>query len=404
MKTNALLLLVSLTALSLIAANQPAIDEIMRLKNAGVEAQTILSFVKAQDVDYQLSASDIIGLKDRGLSNEIIQAMLSKPHVPPVAPVPPTAPPPEPLPPPPDVSAPPPVAPPPSPAAPSELVMVPQNPDVAYFYQELSPYGKWIVAEDGQWYWQPNVAVDAGGWRPYWDNGSWAYTDNGWYWTSGYPWGWAAFHYGRWHQHPRYGWIWHPDRVWAPAWVTWRTYEGYCGWAPLPPGATFEMGGGMLFHGQHVSTGFDFGLGWNQFSFCVSTDVCVPNRRRIREEEAHRIYQRTTVINNIIVRHDDHNRPIVVQQGIDVDRIRPHGRPIERVRLEDVHAPPQHNRSEVIDRQTQTLRVYRPQFAQPSAGHGNASPADHRSAATPSRATSPNQTAPSSRPIEERRH
>ena len=71
-------------------------------------------------------------------------------------------------------------------------------------------------------------------WRPYVDQGQWQYSDNGWSWHSDYSWGWAAFHYGRWTNDGRLGWVWVPDKVWGPAWVSWRLAYSSTGWAPLP--------------------------------------------------------------------------------------------------------------------------------------------------------------------------
>ena len=47
----------------------------------------------------------------------------------------------------------------------------------------------------------------------------------------------------------------------GPAWVSWRHAEGagFCGWAPLPPEARFEVGVGLTF-GGHVAVDADFGL------------------------------------------------------------------------------------------------------------------------------------------------
>jgi hypothetical protein len=171
---------------------------------------------------------------------------------------------------------------------PSEEISVPQPPPVpqeiapvtaepppppavetvdAGFYDALAPYGTWVDVEGCGPCWQPAVTVLNPGWQPYLDGGRWIYTDCGWYWLSGYSWGWAAFHYGRWFQHNQLGWCWSPDPVWAPAWVSWRNNGFYCGWAPLPPGATFSPTLGLAFHGRPVSPGFGFGLGTNAFTF-----------------------------------------------------------------------------------------------------------------------------------------
>src|SRR5206468_1232576 len=129
-----------------------------------------------------------------------------------------------------------------------------------YFHESLAPYGSWVSVPEYGMCWQPTVVVVNPGWRPYCDRGRWVYTDCGWYWQSDYSWGWAPFHYGRWHNDLRVGWVWVPDRVWGPSWVCWRQSDAYCGWAPLPPAARFEVGVGLVFNHGHVGTSFDFGL------------------------------------------------------------------------------------------------------------------------------------------------
>ena len=103
----------------------------------------------------------------------------------------------------------------------------------AYFYDALTPYGRWIDLPDYGPCWQPeNCPPD---WRPY-TIGHWAYTDDyGWLWVSAEPFGWCCYHYGRWAFVVGYGWCWVPGSVWGPAWVVWRYGGGYVGWAPLPP-------------------------------------------------------------------------------------------------------------------------------------------------------------------------
>ncbi len=104
------------------------------------------------------------------------------------------------------------------------------------FYDELSPYGRWI--EDPQ-YGQVWLSSQLG-FEPYYDNGHWVFTSYGWTWVSDYPWGWAPFHYGRW-AFTSYGWAWVPGYEWAPAWVGWCQNDGYYGWAPLSPGLGFNI-------------------------------------------------------------------------------------------------------------------------------------------------------------------
>jgi hypothetical protein len=107
------------------------------------------------------------------------------------------------------------------------------------FYDELSPYGRWVTV--GRWgtCWAPSVAAT---WQPY-SNGEWLYTDYGWTWVSNDAWGGDPYHYGSWAWDPDYGWVWVPGDVWAPSWVTWCWTDDYVGWAPLPPSFTLTATG-----------------------------------------------------------------------------------------------------------------------------------------------------------------
>jgi hypothetical protein len=102
------------------------------------------------------------------------------------------------------------------------------------FYDELSPYGDWIYTSEYGYVWQPYFDRPED-FRPYSSNGDWVYTEYGWTWVSDYRWGWAPFHYGRWYFDDYFGWLWIPGNEWAPAWVTWGSYNNYWGWAPLGP-------------------------------------------------------------------------------------------------------------------------------------------------------------------------
>jgi hypothetical protein len=121
--------------------------------------------------------------------------------------------------------------------------------DVSYFYDYLSPYGDWIDYAPHGYVWIPRHM--GYGWRPY-THGRWAWTEFGWTWVSSYEWGWAPFHYGRWGFDRGLGWFWVPDTVWGPAWVTWRSGDFYCGWAPLPPGVEFSAGFGIRSGGYDI--------------------------------------------------------------------------------------------------------------------------------------------------------
>jgi Family of unknown function (DUF6600) len=107
------------------------------------------------------------------------------------------------------------------------------------FYDQLTPYGRWIDCRYGQC-WAPGGV--AAGWQPY-TNGEWVYTEYGWTWMSNDPWGGDPYHYGTWTFLDRYGWCWVPGTVWAPAWVTWSYGDNYVGWAPLPPTIVFGASG-----------------------------------------------------------------------------------------------------------------------------------------------------------------
>jgi len=123
--------------------------------------------------------------------------------------------------------------------------------DVGFFYDSLAPYGDWYLDTEFGWVWAPRGV--AYGWRPY-TEGYWLYTDYGWTWVSSWNWGWAPFHYGRWNFQPRRGWVWLPGRDWAPAWVAWRSGDGWVGWAPLPPGARFRPGVGLDFGNSRLDS------------------------------------------------------------------------------------------------------------------------------------------------------
>lgn len=364
-------LAVGSTLASVRAENVAAVKEVLKLKDAGVVEDTIVAYIQGKNLNYDLSADNILALRDKGVPAAVLNAMLASGRAPgtpapePVAPQPPTvvtpapqvAPVPQPTP-----GGPPMVVPAPAVAAPAA------NPDVAYFYQELSPYGRWILTEEGQWCWQPTLVASTPGWRPYWNSGHWVWTDHGWYWASDYPWGWAAFHYGRWNLHPHHGWLWAPDRVWGPSWVIWRSGGDYCGWAPLPSGAVYDtVGGHFLFRGRRVEAGFDFGLGFAHFSFCFSKEMGQPMRQHFRNEsELRGVFGRTTLVNRYTVSRvvvGGETRVQVFNHGIEPSRLPPvKGRSFEPVHIEELRTPAPGRAHERMDPRTRTLEVYRPKF------------------------------------------
>ncbi|WP_316832535.1 DUF6600 domain-containing protein [Pedobacter aquatilis] len=113
------------------------------------------------------------------------------------------------------------------------------------FYDELSPYGTWIQDPQYGYVWRPDV--DQNEFRPYYTNGRWAMTEYGNTWVSNYDWGWAPFHYGRWVINGYRQWIWLPDTTWGPAWVDWRSGDGYYGWAPMAPSISINLSFGRRY-------------------------------------------------------------------------------------------------------------------------------------------------------------
>ncbi len=107
------------------------------------------------------------------------------------------------------------------------------------FHDTLSPYGDWVEDPTYGVVWVPSSTVVSADFAPYVSDGHWALDAySNWVWVSDYSWGWAPFHYGRWIWIAGRGWSWIPGRVYAPAWVVWRTgyYDDYyVGWAPMPP-------------------------------------------------------------------------------------------------------------------------------------------------------------------------
>jgi hypothetical protein len=339
----------------------PGTSEVVQMASAGSGDDVLLAYIQNSQSMFQLSADQVIYLKDVGLSSQVITAMLNRDNAlrgqspavaQPVAPVP--------------VSQPaPPSA--PAPAAAPAYVSTPPA-DVTYFYNDLAPYGAWIDLPGYGWCWQPTVVAMHHDWRPYCDSGHWVYTDAGWCWTSDYSWGWAPFHYGRWYMHERCGWVWLPDRVWGPAWVTWRTGGDYCGWAPLPPHADFVVGLGWRFNGIRVGLDFDFGLRADCFAFIGIGDFNGYDlgHRRLGPAEVTRIYNRTTIINSSTV-----NNNIVVNRGIGVERVAAatHTQ-IHKAVIRDMPAGAARN-SRVQGSDKSGSVVYRPQLNAPSARPGN---------------------------------
>jgi len=177
---------------------------------------------------------------------------------------------------------------------------------VSFFYDELSPYGRWSTVGGYGDCWIPEHV--AAGWQPYTD-GEWAYTDYGWTWISYDPWGADPYHYGTWVWEPPYGWVWIPGTVWGPAWVTWCYSDAYIGWAPIPPTLAISFSGYMgppviVSHTQYVF------VPTNRF-----VGVRVSSARLPVQQNA-TLLQRTQKVTSFSV-----SKGIVVNRGPSVDRI-----------------------------------------------------------------------------------
>jgi len=180
------------------------------------------------------------------------------------------------------------------------------------FYDALSPLGNWIQTSDYGYVWQPTVSDPD--WAPY-TVGHWVYTDDGWTWASDEPWGWATYHYGRWINLQNIGWVWVPGYTWAPAWVSWRSGDGYVGWAPLPPdsfaGIDYSNDGSTDDDGYHIGGDSDYFYGIGPAYYIFLPIRCVGYRHYHdwycdRHDNFERINHTTNVTNINVTRHSEH--------------------------------------------------------------------------------------------------
>jgi hypothetical protein len=335
------------------ASLSPAAAEVVRLGTSGVGDEVILAYIQNSQDLFNLSADDVLYLKDIGLSPEVVSAMLNHDtalrnppppsalaatNPPPIAPAP-AAPAPTPQMAPVPAVEPAPVAPPEAATAVAPVYVSNPPPEVTYFYSDLAPYGSWVQLDGYGWCWQPTAVVVGRGWRPYCNGGYWVYSDYGWYWNSTYSWGWAPFHYGRWHHHSRCGWVWMPDRVWGPAWVTWRTAGDTCGWAPLPPHSTFDVRFGWCYNNVAVAASFGWNLGSDAFLFVSFGNFSSHNLHHdcLPPARVGPVFHQTTIINNYVV----HNNR-VEYRGIPVERVSAATRgPVPRVTVHDWSGRPE---------------------------------------------------------------
>ena len=294
----------------------PGAAELVRLAQSGMAEDVLLAYAQGVSEPFNLSADNVVYLRDLGITSTILTAMLNRDkelH---------------------DRAAGQPVIPEYVPPA-NEVAMIPPPmtdyplPDpnyvgnapaeVSYFYNDLSPYGSWVVLPSYGWCWQPSVVVLNQGWRPYCDAGRWVYANVGWYWQSDYSWGWAPFHYGRWMQHPSCGWVWFPDTAWSPAWVTWRVGGDNCGWAPMPWRSNWDQRHGYQYNGVSVGAGFDFGLKPDCFTFVGLGDFCSSNLRKhcLAPTQVTQAFGSSAVVNNFNMQ----NSQTIVNGGVSADRI-----------------------------------------------------------------------------------
>ncbi len=335
--------------------------DVVKLAQSGVGEGVMLAFITNSTKPFTLSSEEIVYLNDIGVPDSVITTMMQ--HDQGLTPVP-ANPAPAVAPEPPAVAAAPsyvdaPVA---APVAETQPPIVSNN----YFYNSLAPYGNWVELEGYGRCWQPTVVVANRNWQPYCDRGRWMYTDAGWYWLSDYSWGATTFHYGRWFSHPSVGWCWWPDTVWASSWVNWRYSGTYCGWAPLPPGASYQPGFGFSFYGSSVGMGFSFGLAANCYTFVPWGNFCGarPYQYRVSTYAANQVYNNSTVLNNYARGHNN----TVANHGLSPDRVRQYSRAeVRTVKIRDQAAGG--SRSEQLARDGRTLAVHRPQLT-PLTGSG----------------------------------
>lgn len=377
-------------------ALSPGVAEVVQLAQAQVGEAVVLEYVMDAPVPYDMTSAEIVYLKDVGLSEPVIEAMIQRGRElraqgtptpsaanassPDGALVRSAA----------ELSA---SAPPLSPRVYETPVAAPAAPAPApvtnnYFYDALSPYGSWVQVPDNGWCWRPTCTVVDPTWQPYYDNGSWVYSDAGWYWNSYYSWGWAPFHYGRWHRSSRWGWVWTPGHVWGPSWVTWRYTDSYCGWAPLPPACGWSTGVGLTWHGSSISVGFGFGLSYGSYCFVPSRSFFHPHpyRHGVPGQQANQIYNNSTVVNNVITG----NNNTIINGGIAPERLPASTRSeLRKVALRDVSpgkGVPE-NPGQINDRRGE-LAVYRPkvppQLSRPAKGEDRYDPPYHATTRTAS--------------------
>lgn len=391
---------------------RPELAEVVRLVDSGIGEEVVRAYVSTASHAYDLSLEEIVYLRDLGISDGILAAMMRRggelraeaaqlatqqadmdsaveritaamvaaSQVAPEAGE-------EGMP----TEGPAPVAMMEAPAdAPAE---------VQQFYSHLAPYGSWYQVPTYGWVWQPSVVVVSSGWTPYRHGGRWLWTDAGWYWSSDYSWGWAPFHYGRWATHPGLGWCWVPGSVWGPSWVTWRHHGSFVGWAPLPPGCGWSSGIGLTWFGSGVSVGFGFGLSSSCFTFVPGHCFAFRNvgHYAVGGHQAHSVFQNSTVINNVIV--GDNNT--IINNGIGYNNVAALVRSeVPKARLENLpNQATRPLRADRLERGQDGYVIYKPTPVSGKPGQATAlrpevRPTSDLAQSTPGRLLSPSRTGP----------
>lgn len=218
------------------------------------------------------------------------------------------------------------------------------------FYNELSPFGRWVSHPQHGRIWYPAVHAD---FSPYGTDGYWAYTDAGWTWISDFSWGWAPFHYGRWLLDVNLGWGWVPDYEWSPGWVVWKRAIGFYGWAPIGPGIgidfAFSSGYALPNNYWHFIREQDFGRN-DIHNFYVH-----PNNYE-------GILHISSPIHNFHHNAFNHIKFSKGPERNEVERLA--GRPLGDIFIQESIKPIQRLENNRLD-------LYRPQFNQPRLNRNN---------------------------------
>ena len=216
-----------------------------------------------------------------------------------------------------------------------------ENVSLQIFYDQLSPYGQWVDYLNYGYVWVPDVGVD---FVPYSTSGHWVLTDLGWTWVSDFDWGWAPFHYGRWDFDNNYGWFWVPDTEWGPAWVTWRSADGYYGWEPMESGLSVNISFGRQYDRQN-----------DHWQFVRDQDIERSNLRNyyIGQNDRSRIVMNSIVINNTYIDNNRHTSYVSGPRREDVQRVT--GRNLTPVVIREYDKPGQ----VVLNGE---IKIFRPQI------------------------------------------